>query len=31
MYNVYIYKYIYIYISGDNTDQNGVCYPILGA
>ena len=29
MHNVYIY--IYMYISGDNADQNGGCYPILGA
>ena len=33
MYNVYVYIYISIsiYISGDNTDQNGGWYPILGA
>ena len=28
---IYMNIYIYTYISGDNTDQNGVCYPILGA
>ena len=26
-----IYIYIYIFISEDNTDQHGGCYPILGA
>ena len=39
IYNIHIYLYIYIYniyvyymyISGDNTDQNGDCRLILGA
>ena len=29
---IYIYMYnVYIYISGDNADQNGGWYPNLGA
>ena len=31
MYIYIIYISIFIYISGDNTDQNGSWYPILGA